>query len=242
MSLTWEVVHRPPPVLAGGLQIWRLATESSASLVRRLAQCLSAEERERGARTRDGRPRIEFLAGRGLLRHLLASQLQIAPESVIFAQNDHGKLRLGSSQSSSHVAFNLSHAGGVVLVALSRSGEVGVDIERVDLNIETLEIAALAFTASEQEQLKAASSPAQQCLLFFHLWTRKEAICKADGRGLTAVTADPLLKSAANAYKTASFDAGPGMLGAVATADSPAFREYFDASKLIVAGCAADNG
>ncbi|MGY3091493.1 4'-phosphopantetheinyl transferase [Hymenobacter sp. UYAg731] len=75
--------------------------------------------------------------------------------------------------------FNISHAGRYAVCALSPAGRVGVDLDhrtRADL-------APFAphFAPAEWAALQAAPDPQRA---FCRLWTQKEAVAKADGRGL----------------------------------------------------------
>lgn len=76
--------------------------------------------------------------------------------------------------------FNISHCKGLVVCALSRSGRVGIDVEAV-LPLEEIDH-KLVFTPAECRLIAAAASPEA---LFYHFWTRKEAVIKADGRGFS---------------------------------------------------------
>ena len=73
-------------------------------------------------------------------------------------------------------SFNLSHSGDYVILGVSEH-EVGVDIEQVRTYDER--VAQRCFTEDELKWLKEQDNPDA----FFKLWTVKEAIVKADGRG-----------------------------------------------------------
>jgi 4'-phosphopantetheinyl transferase len=60
----------------------------------------------------------------------------------------------------------------------------GIDIEKVRPNVENLAIAERFFSANETEWLRSRSSD-QRALGFFRLWSVKESILKADGKGMT---------------------------------------------------------
>lgn len=77
--------------------------------------------------------------------------------------------------------FNISHSGEYVLCAFSLYGRLGVDVEA----IRPLDITDFRnlFTTHEWHQIEKAPNTLQA---FFDHWTRKEAIVKADGRGLSA--------------------------------------------------------
>ena len=75
--------------------------------------------------------------------------------------------------------FNISHSGNRVVCILSTQGRVGIDLE------ETGEIAIddfqSQFTAAEWAAITGSSMPLQT---FYHYWTAKESLIKADGKGL----------------------------------------------------------
>lgn len=74
--------------------------------------------------------------------------------------------------------FNISHCKGMVVCALHRSRRVGIDVEAV-LPLEELDH-SLVFTPAECSLIAEDASPEAR---FYHFWTRKEAVIKADGRG-----------------------------------------------------------
>ena len=80
--------------------------------------------------------------------------------------------------------FNLSHAGADVLLAFARVEPVGVDLERVDRRVEVEAIAERHFAPAEAAAL-ARLAPGRRREAFLDLWTRKEAVLKAVGAGLS---------------------------------------------------------
>jgi len=77
------------------------------------------------------------------------------------------------------IDFNISHAGRFVVAVLGANVRVGVDIEA--MNEVRLEDFTSCFTGRELERL--SESP-RFLFDFFTIWTMKEAVIKADGRGL----------------------------------------------------------
>ena len=51
--------------------------------------------------------------------------------------------------------FNLAHADGLALLAVTRGREIGVDLERVRPDLATEEIAHRFFSAAENASLRA---------------------------------------------------------------------------------------
>ena len=83
------------------------------------------------------------------------------------------------------IRFNLSHADGIALYALTRHRAIGVDIERVRAGMARERIAERFFSAREVAALRALD-PDLQDEAFFNCWTRKEAYKKARGEGIAA--------------------------------------------------------
>ncbi|MGT2487204.1 4'-phosphopantetheinyl transferase family protein [Methylobacterium oryzae CBMB20] len=80
--------------------------------------------------------------------------------------------------------FNLSHSGARALIGLARDAAIGVDVEAVRPIPDALRIAAAHFAADEVSTLARAHRNVI-AHSFFGLWTRKEAVVKALGSGLS---------------------------------------------------------
>ncbi len=80
------------------------------------------------------------------------------------------------------LGFNLSHSGERFLIAAARGCEPGVDVERIRPRADLERLARRFFSPAERRALAAAVDPA---LAFHRLWARKEAVIKADGRGVS---------------------------------------------------------
>lgn len=145
-----------------------------------LSALLAPDERARAGRFYFARHRRQFIVARGGLRRTLGEQLGVAPERLVFAYGPQGKPEL-AWPARSGMAFNLSHAGERALLAWTRAGEIGVDIECLRPVTPGL---AERFFAPEEAAALAALPAAEQTAAFFRCWTRKEAYLKALGSGL----------------------------------------------------------
>ena len=76
------------------------------------------------------------------------------------------------------IDFNISHAGGYVLCAISESRRVGVDVEYLG----PVDASDIDTFLSESELVKIWQSK-NQSRAFYELWTQKEAFMKAIGCG-----------------------------------------------------------
>ncbi len=160
------------------------------------------------------------MACRSQLRQRLGQRLGVHPSQIEFSYNSYGKPAVADSS----LHFNVSHSDGLALFAISRTREVGVDIERINPGFVHEGIPERFF--SPQEVIALRSLPESlQARAFFHCWTRKEAYIKARGLGLSLaldsfdVTLAPDEPAAfirgAGAWSIESLDPAPDFVGAV---------------------------
>ncbi len=114
--------------------------------------------------------------------------MKIPPMQLHIDTQPQGKpvLRLDSTKP---IHFNVSHTKGMAFIALASRLTVGVDIERVDRNIQHLAIVQRYFSRREADSL-ASLPPEEQIHQFFAYWTCKEAYLKMLGRGIAEGLAD----------------------------------------------------
>ena len=81
--------------------------------------------------------------------------------------------------------FNISHSGNRVACIIYIGGRVGIDLEEVrDLPVDAFRT---QFSENEWRMIRHSEEPIRA---FYHFWTAKESILKADGRGLNIPLAD----------------------------------------------------
>ena len=163
------------------IQIWRLILADARGVLEECRQILSSEEQDQADCKLPGRVRNEFMYGRACLRILLSQNLGKPASSVLIASSQYGKPYLPEEPV---LEFNVSHSHGIVLIALSRRGSVGIDLEYGNALTEVMKLAPMVFSPTEINRLKLLNTEAGR-RYFFQIWTRKEAIVKADGRGLS---------------------------------------------------------
>ena len=83
--------------------------------------------------------------------------------------------------------FNLSHCDALAVLAVARRGPLGVDVERVREMKDALALAQRHFVGDEIGRVASATGAARDAA-FFTCWTRKEAVLKSTGVGLTVST------------------------------------------------------
>ena len=143
-------------------------------------------EEARARAMRSARRRHEFLVCRGALRRILAGVLDVDPLAIAILEGAHGKPRLATGPAGPPrppaVGFNLSHSGGRFVVAVALGMDPGVDVERVRPRRNLERLARRFFSPSERRAVGTAPDPLGA---FFRVWARKEAVIKADGRGVS---------------------------------------------------------
>ncbi len=152
-----------------------------ARLRQALTASLTPTERQRLEAWRGDDDRERFLRGRAALRWLLASWLGTAPEAVPLLAGRHGKPHCPGGP-----AFNLSHSGDLILLALHGHRPVGVDVERERPGLNWRPIARRVLTPTQCEALERRPA-SEAAAAFLRAWCRLEAQLKARGDGLAGM-------------------------------------------------------
>lgn len=144
--------------------------------------------------------------GRQPLREVLARYLGIDGRDVVLAEDMHGRPALGGAHGGLF-DFNWSHSGGRAVVAVARDVRPGVDVEspRTGRTREVLGLARRFFAPDEAAWLATLGASHRQSA-FLQLWTAKEALLKAHGRGLAFGLHRVRIGVAGRAVSLASFE------------------------------------
>ncbi|MEM9171125.1 MAG: 4'-phosphopantetheinyl transferase superfamily protein [Pseudomonadota bacterium] len=161
--------------------VWRIDLDAP----REDTQCLTTAEQARADRFVTEPLRRRWMASRAALRQALGERLGIDPAAVRIKQDDNRKPYLCSSHCSS-LQFNLTHSDAHALIAVCDSASIGIDVEVIKPRKHPDQVAQRSFSDSEQRAYFATSSVAVRLEMFYRIWTRKEAVIKATGEGLTA--------------------------------------------------------
>jgi 4'-phosphopantetheinyl transferase len=178
------LVPRRLPLDRDELHLWCVSLDRPPSPLRSLEETLSQDERERALRFRFSRERRRYAAGRGLLRAVLASYLDVDPGTLTFSYTAYGKPSLTPLRESADLRFNLSRSQDWLLIGVARGRDIGVDVECLRPKSDLLTIARRFFAPAESAVLDSLPDAART-RAFFECWTRKEAFIKAVGEGLS---------------------------------------------------------
>ncbi len=161
------------------VHVWEIPLVLESTRLRQAAARLTEAETERANRLINPADGARKIASQWATREILSFYLERTPEQVNIRPDPEGKPRLVEA---GPWHFNLSHSADWGLLALARE-EVGVDVEDSSRKIECLQLARRFFSQSEANRVERLH-PTEQALLFFRIWTLKEAYVKATGRGL----------------------------------------------------------
>lgn len=146
--------------------------------------CLSPDEQARYERIQAASVKQQYGQTRFGIRRILSLYAPSVPISRWqFVRNAHGRPDLHAPGLPFGLRFNISHTKGLIVIAVSRDGDIGVDIEGMGRQARALDLAHRYFSARELADLHALA-PDAQAERFLHLWTLKEAYIKACGMGL----------------------------------------------------------
>jgi 4'-phosphopantetheinyl transferase len=160
------------------------SSAANSDLLQRYRTLLSPPEQQAQERFHFEKDRHRYLVTRALVRTVLSRYAPVAPQDWAFETNAYGKPSVAhSTVLAKTLSFNVSHTQGLVLVGVTHSAPLGVDVENTQRGA-ALDAAQAFFAPSEVTDL-AQLPPHLQGERFFQYWTLKESYIKARGLGLS---------------------------------------------------------
>src|SRR5262245_48203487 len=130
INSSWAVPPAQVQLSAGEVHLWVAGLDSETAF-RCLAGTLSVPERDRAQGLVFEKHRRRSIVARGVLRNILERYLGEPASAIELKSTAEGKPGLAGRFAASGLRFNLSHSGDCAVYAVTRVGEVGVDIEKV---------------------------------------------------------------------------------------------------------------
>lgn len=121
-----------------------------------------------------------FLLGRLMARTLVGRALGCDPQSWTWREGPRGRPEVGHPPTA--LRFNLAHSAGLVLCAIARGREVGVDVEDTSRRTPDPGIVDRYCAPAEVADIGARGDAWPE--RFLEYWTLKEAYLKARGLGI----------------------------------------------------------
>jgi 4'-phosphopantetheinyl transferase len=174
------------------------------------------------------------------LRAVTAAYTGLRAPQVAFTTGEFGKPYVASDPG---LRVSLAHTAHMALVAVTRDGPVGVDVERITALHDPVGMRRQVLSPWEAARWPESADDALQSGLFTH-WTCKEAVLKAIGSGLagdlTAIQVAPGARrsgpvpvhalpadAATRTWALQLIDLGPEYRAAVAVADGGSLVRAF---------------
>jgi len=151
------------------------------------AYCQSLLDEEEMARARQFRiPELEnrWVVARSRLKEILAQHCASSPAELRFGSETNGKPILVRPSTERRLHFSISHSHHLAVVGVTELAPIGVDIEYQQSDFDWNAIARRYFAPGEYRQIMALPENHRQHA-FYCCWTRKEAVVKATGEGLS---------------------------------------------------------
>jgi 4'-phosphopantetheinyl transferase len=180
-----------------GVAVWLVGPVDPGGVPQHLWNTLSSGEKERANRFHRAQDQALFASTRAMLRHLLGETTGVLPQNIAFTEGFYGKPCLAGA-GGPH--FNVSHSGTFALIGISATRPIGVDIEAIRAKGGELDLARHFFSDAEYRALERLEG---DVLLssFYKIWTCKEAILKASGRGISQHLKDFSVELTKDGYK-----------------------------------------
>jgi len=177
---------------------------------------LSGGERAQADRFVFEKDRRSYTITRGVLRTLLGRYLNVSPAALTITTNPFGKPEVPVDQNRGRLLFNVSHSGDYALLGFAEGVPLGVDVEEVRA-IDTLPDLAKAVLSPRERAEFLQLPEADRQRAFFRAWTRKEALVKGRGEGLS-ILLDTVEADGAPGWSIHDLDVHPDYAAAVAVA------------------------
>lgn len=166
------------------IHIWQASLDYNKSKFNLLIGSLSEDEIERSNRFYFEKDRMQFIVRRGILKQIISKYLEINPKNLLFEYNPFGKPFLVTNSLKNNIKFNMSHSKNMALYCISSQKDVGIDIEFTQKKVEFHLIIERFFSHNEKAFIQKITTNKRK-EAFFKIWTRKEAILKAIGKGIS---------------------------------------------------------
>ena len=202
------------------IELYCVNLSQYVTFVPRLKLFLNTEESSRANRYYYIPDQNRFIICRAILKFILSKHIGLHIRDIFFDIDDNKKPYLRGYDS---IFFNVTHASDYAIIAIAKS-PIGVDIEYINKEFDYKEILPNTFNKSEIEEINNGDD---KHVAFYKLWTRKESIVKATGKGIDDTISEIIsldgyhhvrseLMGNIKNLQVLSFDLSEGYLGSLA--------------------------
>ena len=185
--VAWPVADVSARLASHDAVVCATTLHASGAQLARALPLLTPEERTRHEAYTNGVVARRFAVGRVMVREILGCALGMAPGCVPLREGLHGKPALARSVSRP-LWFSVAHCEDVLLVALSRTADIGIDVERARCIEQWERVADRVLDPAERAHLQRAVDAGEDAgTAFLRHWCRVEAELKAIGCGIAGL-------------------------------------------------------
>ncbi|MDZ7806122.1 MAG: 4'-phosphopantetheinyl transferase superfamily protein [Gracilimonas sp.] len=175
------ILKKHIPLTKRDIHIWKFEIDAAVEDLSVYQTLLNKYEEGRASKFKFSEDRERFLWGRILLKRLLGAYLDENTEAIILNSTSGGKPFLEKKEHQ-HIQFNVSHSGNIIILGFSRS-PIGVDVEMISRQVDIDRVSRNYFSMDERKAIDRVSEESKE-IIFFDIWTKKEAVIKGIGKGL----------------------------------------------------------
>lgn len=173
---SWSRYNEDLGLERNAIHIFKIETDSFYEQIKLLYNnVLSEAELIKANRYAQIKDKKRHIVSRYALRNILSDFTGTEASSIQFHYTADKKPYL------KEIEFNVTHSNNAILIAVSDQ-LVGIDMEYINKNFDYKILIPTVFNQPEQQFI---DSGLNKLICFYLLWTRKEALLKATGEGLT---------------------------------------------------------
>ena len=153
---------------------FRISKNMDETSIQNLISTLSLNVQSKLASFQNKMTRNQSLFG-----HIMLNYIKTGfgfPDSELSYEHTSGKPYFTTTPK---IGFNVSHSGHLVVCCFTKNADLGIDLEQKGKH--SIKNFRYCFNSEEWQYIMNSENPEKA---FLHLWVRKEAIIKADGRGM----------------------------------------------------------
>jgi 4'-phosphopantetheinyl transferase len=169
------------PLNTGTIELWHGNIVGGDERYQHFWRVLDEAEQARAGRLKNELRQKRYVNAHGRLRNILAGILNEPPEKIRIKKGEHGKPYLADNP---ELVFNLSHSVNTMVLAVAWNCQLGIDIEVCKQRANFSALVNKCFAEEEAAYWNKLPED-QKSREFYRFWTRKEALVKAAGQGLS---------------------------------------------------------
>ncbi len=199
MTELWQPSPDSLSLSSENIDVWLCDLKKLSDNTDEFYSILAEDELKRVEKLKIEGKKKQYIITKGSLRKYLGLLTEADPSVFKFKYLEYGKPVLEEPSRYVDISFNISHSNDIALIAISRKCDIGIDVEKINHEVDHQALVSRFFSKAEQSEFNhySASSKAKA---FYACWTRKEAFIKATGNGIAYgldtfdVTVDPGVK------------------------------------------------